>query len=77
MTRKEWIEKNLPAYVSNKAHGGVLYCPSWYHELVRIDPGVLNKLCENRPDLTEFKVCEECWNTELNIKEERSNNHDS
>ena len=71
MTRKEWIEKNLPAYVSNKAHGGVLCCPSWYHELVRIDPGVLNKLCENRPDLTAFKVCEECWNTELNIKEER------
>lgn len=74
MTRKEWIEKNLPAYVSNKAHGGVLGCPSWYHELVRIDPGVLNKLCENRPDLTAFKVCEECWNMELNIKEERSNN---
>lgn len=22
MTRKEWIEKNLPAYVSNKARGG-------------------------------------------------------
>ena len=74
MTMKEWIEKNLPAYVSNKAHGGVLCCPGWYHELVRIDPGVLNKLCENRPDLTAFKVCEECWNTELNIKEERSNN---
>ena len=74
MTRKEWIEKNLPAYVSNKAHGGVIGCPSWYHELVRIDPGVLNKLCENRPDLTAFKVCEECWNMALNVKEERSNN---
>ena len=74
MTRKEWIEKNLPAYVSNKAHGGVLCCPSWYHELVRIDPGVLNKLCENRPDLTAFKVCEECWNMDLNVQEERSNN---
>lgn len=23
MTRKEWIEKNLPAYVSDKARGGV------------------------------------------------------
>ena len=23
MTRKEWIEKNLPEYVSNKARGGV------------------------------------------------------
>ena len=21
MTRKEWIDKNLPAYVNNKAHG--------------------------------------------------------
>lgn len=29
MTRKEWVEKNLPAYVSNKAHGGVLCFPSW------------------------------------------------
>ena len=74
MTRKEWIEKNLPAYVSNKAHGGVLCCPSWYHELVRIDPGVLNKLCENRPDLNAFEVCEVCWNMELNVQEERSNN---
>lgn len=74
MTRKEWIEKNLPEYINNKAHGGVLCCPSWYHELVRIDPGVLNKLCEKRPDLNAFEVCEECWNMELNIKEERSNN---
>ena len=74
MTRKEWIEKNLPAYVNNKAHGGVLCCPSWYHELVRIDPGVLNKLCEERPDLNGFEMCEACWNTELNLKEERSNN---
>ena len=74
MTRKEWVEKNLPAYVNNKAHGGVLCCPSWYHELVRIDPSVLNKPCEKRPDLNAFKVCEECWNMELNVKEERSNN---
>lgn len=74
MTRKEWIEKNLPAYVNNKAHGGVLCCPSWYHELVRIDPGVLNKLCEKRPDLNAFEMCEACWNTELNVKEKRSKN---
>lgn len=71
MTRKEWIEKNLPAYVNNKARGGVLCCPSWYHELVRIDPGVLNKLCEKRPDLNAFEMCEACWNTELNVNEER------
>lgn len=74
MTRKEWIEKNLPAYVSNKARGGVLCCPSWYHELVRIDPGVLNKLCEKRPDLNAFEMCDECWNQELNVNEERSKN---
>jgi hypothetical protein len=74
MTRKEWIEQNLPAYISNKARGGVLCCPSWYRELVRIDPGVLNKLCEKCPDLNAFEVCEVCWNMELNIKEERSKN---
>ena len=74
MTRKEWIAKNLPAYVNNKARGGVLCCPSWYHELVRIDPGVLNKLCEKRPDLNAFEMCEAYWNTELNVKEERKTN---
>ena len=74
MTRKEWVEQNLPAYVSNKARGGVLCCPSWYHELVRIDPGVLNNLCEKRPDLNVFEMCEACWNMELNVKEERSKN---
>ena len=75
MTRKEWIEKNLPAYVSNKAHGGVLCCPSWYHELARLDPNVLtNKPCENRHDLNASEMCELCWNMELNVQEERSNN---
>ena len=74
MTRKEWIEKNLPAYINENADGGVIGCPSWYHELVRIDPGVLNKLCEKRPDLNAFEVCEECWNMELNVKEEGSKN---
>lgn len=74
MTRKEWIEKNLPAYINENADGGVIGCPSWYHELVRIDPGVLNKLCEKRPDLNAFEMCEACWNMELNVKEERSKN---
>ena len=72
MTRKEWIEKNLPAYVSNKARGGVIGCPSWYHELARLDPNVLtNKPCENRHDLNASEMCELCWNMELNVKEER------
>ena len=75
MTRKEWVEKNLPAYVSNKAHGGVIGCPNWYRELTRMDPSVLtNKTCIKRPRDEPFNVCKECWNTELNIKEERSNN---
>lgn len=75
MTLKEWVEKNLPAYVRKKAGGGVLCCPSWYHELVRIDPSVLtNKPCENRHDLNSSEMCELCWNRELNVKEERSKN---
>lgn len=75
MTLKEWVEKNLPDYIRNKAGGGVLCCPSWYHELIRIDPGVLtNKPCENRHDLTSSEMCELCWNQELNVKEERSKN---
>ena len=41
MTRKEWVEQNLPAYVSNKARGGVIGCPNWYRELTRMDPGIL------------------------------------
>lgn len=72
MTLKEWVEKNLPAYVKKKAGGGVLCCPSWYHELARIDPSVLtNKPCENRHDLNSSEMCELCWNRELNVKEER------
>ena len=75
MTLKEWVEKNLPAYVRKKAGGGVLCCPSWYHELARIDPSVLtNKPCENRHDLNSSEMCELCWNRELNVKEERSKN---
>ena len=72
MTRKEWIEKNLPAYVSNKARGGVIGCPNWYRELTRMDPGILvdwsYKTCHEESPL---HMCEECWNQELNIKEER------
>ena len=73
MTRKEWMEKNLPAYVNYNAGGGVIGCPTSYHELVRIDPDVLtNKTCRKRCGDDSFDVCEECWNMELNIKEERS-----
>ena len=73
MTRKEWMEKNLPAYVNNNAGGGVIGCPRSYRELARIDPSVcINKTCKKRRGDDSFDVCEECWNTELNIKEERS-----
>lgn len=72
MTRKEWIEKNLPAYINRNAGGGVIGCPRSYHELVRIDPDVLtNKTCRKRCGDDSFDVCEECWNMELNVKEER------
>lgn len=75
MTRKEWIEKNLPVYINENADGGVIGCPSWYRELTRMDPDVLtNKTCIKCPRDESFNVCKECWNTELNIKEERSNN---
>ena len=72
MTRKEWIEKNLPAYVNNNADGGVIGCPRTYRELVRIDPDVLtNKTCRKRCGDDSFDACEECWNMELNVKKER------
>lgn len=75
MTRKEWIEKNLPAYINENADGGVIGCPNWYRELARIDPSVLtNKTCIKRPRDESFNVCKECWNMELNIKEEREEN---
>lgn len=65
MTRKEWIEKNLPAFVNNNAGGGVMGCPRTYRELVRIDPSVLTS-CKG-----DGITCTECWNMELNVKEER------
>ena len=71
MTRKEWIEKNLPAYIDDRADGGVIGCPNWYHELTRMDPSiVLNWPCKECHEMTPF-VCELCWNTKLNVKEER------
>lgn len=74
MTRKEWIEKNLPAYIDDRADGGVISCPNWYHELTRMDPSILlNWPCKGCHEMTPF-VCELCWNTKLNVKEERSKN---
>ena len=71
MTRKEWIEKNLPAYIDDRADGGVIGCPNWYHELTRMDSSILlNWPCKGCHEMTPF-VCELCWNTKLNIKEER------
>ena len=75
MTRKEWIEKNLPAYISDHADGGVIGCPRSYRELVRMDPSVLtNNPCKGCHALSSFDVCTECWNTKLNVKEERKTN---
>ena len=72
MTRKEWIEKNLPAYVNDRADGGVIGCPRSYRELVRMDPSVLtDNPCKGCHALSSFDVCTECWNQELNLKEER------
>lgn len=72
MTRKEWMEKNLPAYINNNAGGGVIGCPRSYRELIRIDPSVcINKTCKKRRGDDSFDICKECWNMELNVKEER------
>ena len=72
MTRKEWIEKNLPAYVNNKARGGVIGCPNWYRELTRMDPGILvDWPCKTCHEEDSLHMCEECWNMDLNVKEER------
>lgn len=65
MTRKEWMEKNLPAYIDSNAGGGVIGCPRTYRELARIDPSVLIS-CKNKGI-----TCTKCWNMDLNVKEER------
>lgn len=66
MTRKEWIEKHLPAYVNDRADGGVIGCPRSYRELVRMDPSVLtDNPCKGCHELSSFHVCEECWNQEI------------
>ena len=70
MTRKEWIEKNLPAYINENADGGVIGCPRGCLELVKIDPSVLtDKACKGCHEMTPF-ICDLCWNTELNVKKE-------
>lgn len=75
MTRKEWIEKNLPAYINRNAGGGVVGCPRTYYDLARIDPSVLtDNPCKGCHALSSFHVCESYWNQELNIKEERKTN---
>lgn len=72
MTRKEWVEKNLPAYVTGNAISGVVGCPASYNELIRIDPSVLtNKTCKKRHGDDSFDVCDECWNMPL-LEEEGS-----
>lgn len=75
MTRKEWIEKNLPAYVSDKARGGVIGCPNWYRELTRMDPGILvNWPCKTCHEESPLHICEKCWNQEIpGTKETRPN----
>lgn len=66
MTRKEWIEKNLSAYISDRADGGVIGCPRSYRELVRMDPSVLtDNPCKGCHALSSFDVCIECWNQEI------------
>lgn len=71
MTRKEWMEKNLPAYIDGRSDGGVISCPRSYRELIRIDPSVLtNEPCEGCREVTPF-VCELCWNMKLNVKGEK------
>jgi hypothetical protein len=66
------MEKNLPKWINENADGGVIGCPRSYRELVRMDPSVLtNNPCKGCRALSSFDVCEECWNMELNAKEER------
>lgn len=71
MTLKEWVAKNLPAYIDDRSDGGVISCPRSYRELIRMDPSILlNWPCKGCYEMTPF-VCELCWNMELNVKEER------
>ena len=69
MTRKEWIEKNLPAYVNDRADGGVIGCPAHYKKLVDADKSITSGTaygaCIMKPGQLTNEVCTACWNQEI------------
>ena len=69
MTRKEWIEKNLPAYVNDRADGGVIGCPAHYKKLVDADKSITSGkaygACIMKPGQLTNEVCAKCWNQEI------------
>lgn len=65
MTRKEWIEKNLPAYVNGVICGPVRGCPAMFKDLVALDPSC-NALCIGQPSCKDNGLtCTECWNAPI------------
>lgn len=65
MTRKEWIEKNLPAYVNGVICGPIRGCPAMFEDLVALDPSC-NALRIGQPCCKDNGLtCTECWNQEI------------
>lgn len=65
MTRKEWIEKNLPAYVNGVICGPVRGCPAMFKDLVALDPSC-NALCVGQPSCKDNGInCTACWNAPI------------
>ena len=65
MTRKEWIEKNLPAYVNGVICGPIRGCPAMFKDLVALDPSC-NALRIGQPCCKDNGLtCTECWDQEI------------
>lgn len=71
MTRKEWMEANLPQQVRDDVCGGVIGCPSAYPKLEKEDysiPRMLECEIENySANLTLSERCAKCWNREMEV----------
>lgn len=60
MTRREWVEKNMPEEIGDDFCGGVCGCPSdsRFAQMPGYDPTILD-MCHGGTD----KKCAQCWDS--------------
>lgn len=63
MTRREWVEKNMPDEVNMNYCGGVRGCPgrAVFRDMPGYDPSIMSDNCHGG----EANKCHACWNTPL------------